>query len=170
MVMATENPLESYGTFPLPEAQVDRFFMRLSLGYMTRAEELQVISRRPAASIVTELEPVVTDEETARLKEMLPGIHVSDEVADYILDIIEATRKDDRIANGVSTRGGIALYQASQAYAALHGRDYVIPEDVRDLAPCILAHRVGSSTTSRKESEAYIHELLKTVRVPLENV
>ncbi|MBQ6450393.1 MAG: MoxR family ATPase [Solobacterium sp.] len=170
MVMATENPLESYGTFPLPEAQVDRFFMRLSLGYMTRAEELQVISRRPAASIVTELEPVVTDEETAQLKEMLPGIHVSDEVADYILDIIEATRKDDRIANGVSTRGGIALYQASQAYAALHGRDYVIPEDVRDLAPCILAHRVGSSTTSRKESEAYIHELLKTVKVPLENV
>ncbi len=170
MVMATENPLESYGTFPLPEAQVDRFFMRLSLGYMTRAEELQVISRRPAASIVTELEPVVTDEETARLKEMLPGIHVSDEVADYILDIIEATRKDDRIANGVSTRGGIALYQASQAYAALHGRDYVIPEDVRDLAPCILAHRVGSSTTSRKESEDYIHELLKTVKVPLENV
>ena len=170
MVMATANPLESYGTFPLPEAQVDRFFMRLSLGYMTRAEELQVISRRPAASIVTELEPVVTDEETAQLKEMLPGIHVSDEVADYILDIIEATRKDDRIANGVSTRGGIALYQASQAYAALHGRDYVIPEDVRDLAPCILAHRVGSSTTSRKESEAYIHELLKTVKVPLENV
>ena len=170
MVMATENPLESYGTFPLPEAQVDRFFMRLSLGYMTRTEELQVISRRPAASIVTELEPVVTDEETAQLKEMLPGIHVSDEVADYILDIIEATRKDDRIANGVSTRGGIALYQASQAYAALHGRDYVIPEDVRDLAPCILAHRVGSSTTSRKESEAYIHELLKTVKVPLENV
>ena len=91
MVMATENPLESYGTFPLPEAQVDRFFMRLSLGYMTRAEELQVISRRPAASIVTELEPVVTDEETAQLKEMLPGIHVSDEVADVHLSLYGET-------------------------------------------------------------------------------
>ncbi len=170
MVMATENPLENYGTFPLPEAQVDRFFMRLSLGYMSREDELAVISRKPAAAIVQELDCVVTDEETQELKEQISQVHVADEVAEYIMDIIVATRNDERISNGVSTRGGIALYRASQAHAALKGRDYVIPEDVRDLAPCVLAHRIGSSTTSRKDSEAYISELLKNIKVPLENL
>ena len=170
MVMATQNPLENYGTVPLPEAQVDRFFMRLSLGYMTREEELTVIARKPAPVIVRELECVVTPEETAELKKAISEIHVSDDVAGYILDIIAATRNDDRISNGVSTRGGIALYNAAQGYAAIKGRDYVIPEDVRDMAVPVLAHRIGSSVTSRKESEGYITNLLKNVKTPLENL
>lgn len=170
MVMATQNPLESYGTFPLPEAQIDRFFMRLSLGYMTRQEELAVIARRPSADIVNSLECVVTAEETQQLKKNRAEVEVSDDVAEYILDIITATRNDASLGCGVSTRGGIALYQAAQATAALRGRSYVIPEDVRDLAPAVLAHRIGSGTTSKKDSEAYIARLLSTIRVPLEEV
>ena len=167
MVMATQNPLESYGTFPLPEAQIDRFFMRLSLGYMSREDELAVIARRPAAAIVSELPCVVTPEETARLKRERTQVRVSPDVAGYIMDIIAATRTGGR-GGGVSTRGGIALYQASQTMAALHGRDYVIPEDVRDLAVCVLAHRSGGASVSRTDSEGYIRRLLGEVKVPLE--
>lgn len=170
MVMATQNPLESYGTFPLPEAQVDRFFMRLSLGYMRREQELAVIARKPAAAIVSELEQRVTEEETMKLKEMVREVHVSDDVAGYMMDIIAATREDESLSGGVSTRGGIALYHGSQAMAALSGRDYVIPEDVRDLAPAVLAHRIGSSSASRRESEAYVQRIVSSVRVPLEEM
>ncbi len=170
MVMATENPLESYGTFPLPEAQVDRFFMRLSLGYMNREEELKVISRKPAAELVAELTPVVTAEETFRLRDEVSEVHVSDDVAGYIMDLITATRKDENLTSGVSTRGGIALYRGSQAMAALRGRDYVIPEDVREIAVSVLAHRIGSSAASRTSTEAYVEKLLQTVPVPLEEL
>ena len=170
MVMATQNPLESYGTFPLPEAQIDRFFMRLSLGYMSREDELAVIARRPAAAIVSELPCVVTPEETARLKRERTQVRVSPDVAGYIMDILTATRTGGRAAGGVSTRGGIALYQASQTLAALHDRDYVIPEDVRDLAVCVLAHRSGGASVSRSDSEGYIRRLLGEVKVPLEEL
>ncbi|MBE6121529.1 MAG: AAA family ATPase [Erysipelotrichaceae bacterium] len=170
MVMATQNPLESYGTFPLPEAQVDRFFMRLSLGYMSREQELAVIARKPAAAIVEELEQKVTEEETMKLKEMVREVHVSDDAAGYMMDIISATREDESLSGGVSTRGGIALYHGSQAMAALSGRDYVIPEDVRDLAPAVLAHRIGSSSASRRESEAYVQRIISSIRVPLEEM
>lgn len=170
MVMATQNPLESYGTFPLPDAQVDRFFMRLSLGYMNREDEWAVISRRSAADIVKELECVVTPEETAALKKMRSDVTVSPAVADYIMDIITMTRTDSKLASGVSTRGGIALYQAAQTLAALSGRNYVIPEDIRDLAPSVLAHRVGGTTVSRADSESYINKLLSQVKVPLEEI
>ncbi|MBQ9154205.1 MAG: AAA family ATPase [Solobacterium sp.] len=170
MVMATQNPLESYGTFPLPEAQVDRFFMRLSLGYMSREQELAVIARKPAAAIVEELEQKVTEEETMKLKEMVREVHVTDDAAGYIMDIISATREDESLSGGVSTRGGIALYHGSQAMAALSGRDYVIPEDVRDLAPAVLAHRIGSSSASRRESEAYVQRIISSIRVPLEEM
>ena len=170
MVMATENPLENFGTFPLPEAQVDRFLMRLSMGYLEREDELKVMARKPAVSIIEELECVVTAEETAELKKEIADVFVSADVAGYILDIVSATRKDEELGNGVSTRGSIALYQSSQCWAALHGRNYVIPEDVKEMAIPVLAHRTGSSSVSRKESENYIAELLKTVKVPLENV
>ena len=168
IVMATQNPLESYGTFPLPDAQIDRFFMRLSLGYMTRTDEKKVIARTLASDLVRDLECVVTAEETAQLKAELSQVAVSPAVLDYIMNIIAATRSGSKSSRGVSTRGGICLYRASQAKAALAGRDYVIPEDVRDLAPAVLAHRVGSGTTSKEDSEFYIKNLVKDVKVPLE--
>ena len=170
MVMATENPLESYGTFALPEAQIDRFFMRLQMGYMNREQELEVISRKPASEIVSGLQPVVTMEETIQLKKMVREVHVNNAVGNYIMDLVEQSRKGMRFGYGISTRGGIALYGAAQAHAALSGRDYVIPEDVRDLAVCVLAHRVGGSTMSIEESESRITSMLENVKIPLEEV
>lgn len=171
MIMATQNPLESYGTFPLPEAQTDRFFMRLSLGYMDRAEEISVLQGADTNCLVQQLNQEITEEETANAKAGLNEITVSDAVAGYIMDIIDATRNDSRIRIGVSTRGALALYKASQAAAALCGRTYVLPEDVKAMAPCVLAHRLTlSSSVKRGEDDALIRQILDTVAVPLEDV
>lgn len=171
MIMATQNPLESYGTFPLPEAQTDRFFMRLNLGYMARQEELAVLQGEDSSLLVEELTQQVTEEETIAAKAGLKDIAVSDAVSGYIMDIVDATRNDSRIRIGVSTRGALALYKASQAAAALSGRDYVLPEDVKTLAPCVLAHRLTlSSSIKRGEDYALVQQLLDTVAVPLEDV
>ena len=171
MVMATQNPLESYGTFPLPEAQTDRFFMRLSLGYMTREQELSVIARPSVIDIVDALEQTVSDEETAYVRGNYINVKVSGDVAAYIMDIIEATRKESRFIVGVSTRGAIALYKASQACAALSGRDYAIPEDVRFVAPHVLTHRLSMGTTTKTEDFAdTLDRIINKAVVPLEVV
>ena len=169
MVMATQNPLESYGTFPLPEAQIDRFFMRLSMGYMTREQEMSVIGRRAARDLVEGVKQVVTAEETANLMEAYRQVKVSDEMLGYLMNVIEATRRDKRLMNGVSTRGAIALYQAAQVTAAMEGRDYVIPEDIKREAVPVLAHRIASASSSRLDAEAYLRNLVDEVAVPLEN-
>ena len=170
MVMATQNPIESYGTFPLPEAQVDRFFMRLSMGYLTRAQELSVISRTSTLALVEELEQVVTAEETAQLQKQLHEVTVSADVASYIMDIVTATRNTGELVNGVSTRGAIALYKAAQVTAAMAGRDYVIPEDVAQEAVPVLAHRVTAASGSREDAEKYLISRLRTASVPLEDI
>ena len=171
MVMATQNPLESYGTFPLPEAQIDRFFMKLKLGYMTREQELSVISRPSTSKIVEELEQVVSLEEIEQLKSMIPQISMSDEVAGYLMDIVEHTRSSGHFVLGVSTRGAIALYKASQVTAALAGRDYVLPEDVRYVAPYVLCHRVTFNGPARTgDIEETFSRLLAEVPAPLENI
>lgn len=170
MVMATQNPLENYGTFPLPEAQTDRFFMRLSLGYMEREQEISVISRRPTVDIINELECTITPEEIRALKAALPQVEVSHDMENYLMDIIEKTRNDPSLSAGVSTRGAIALYRASQARAALFGRDYVIPEDIVDLAPAVLSHRVTQTSSFGKSSEECIKALLDSVPIPVENL
>lgn len=171
MVLATQNPLESFGTFPLPDAQMDRFFMRLSLGYMTRAQEMEVLSRPATQNILGELQTVVTPEETAYVRAAYREVKVSDDVKNYLMDIIEATRTQSGFVSGVSTRGALALYQASQAYAALHGRDYVIPEDVKQLAPAVLCHRLSLGSSMNAEASAQrMKKLLQTIPVPLENV
>ena len=169
MVMATQNPLESYGTFPLPDAQMDRFFMRLSLGYMTRDQEMGVVSRPSTQAIVDELQQVVTLEETAYVRKAYIEVTVSRDVLGYIMDIIEGTRNESNFLSGVSTRGAIALYKASQVTAALNGRDYVIPEDVKYVAPSVLAHRLalGSGMKSSAASEL-LNKIISGVAVPLE--
>lgn len=171
MVMATQNPLESYGTFPLPDAQLDRFFMRLSLGYMTREQEMAVLRRVSTINIIENLEQVVTDAETAYVRENYTQVKVSDDVANYMMDLVEETRNSSRIAAGLSTRGAMALYKASQAAAALQGRDYCIPEDVRFVAPYILAHRLNISGSYRSgDSLEAVEDIIKQVQVPLEDI
>ena len=170
MVMATQNPIESYGTFPLPEAQVDRFFMRLSMGYMTREQELSVIARRSTLTLVEELEQVVTAEETSQLQSQLHEVSVSADVAGYIMDIITATRETGELVTGVSTRGALALYKAAQVTAAMAGRSFVIPEDVVKEAVPVLAHRVTASSGSRQDAEEYLKRKIKEVAVPLETI
>ena len=169
MVMATQNPVESYGTFPLPEAQTDRFFMRLKLGYMTREQELSVISRPSTSDIVESLKPVVTAEETQYLKENYKNVTVHESVSGYLMDIITATRSESAFITGVSTRGAIALYKAAPVTAAFWGRDFVLPEDIKMLAPYVLAHRiVGASSMSSGDAEEYIGKVVASVPVPLE--
>lgn len=170
MVLATQNPLESFGTFPLPDAQMDRFFMRLSLGYMNREQEMEVLSRPSAQTVLSQLNPVATPEETAYVRTAYREVKVSDDVKNYLMDIVEATRMQSGFVSGVSTRGALALYQAAQAYAALQGRDYVAPEDVKGLAPAVLCHRVvlGGSMNAEAATQR-LRKLLSDVEVPLEN-
>ncbi len=170
MVMATQNPIESYGTFPLPEAQMDRFFMRLSMGYMEREQEMSVISRPSTLTLVEDLQQVVTVEETMQLRQLLHEVHVSQDVMGYIMDIIEATRKASILVGGASTRGAIALYKAAQVTAAMEGRDYVIPEDVMREALPVLTHRLTTASGSRADGEKFLEEQIRQLAVPLEDV
>jgi len=169
MVMATQNPLESYGTFPVPDAQLDRFFMRLSLGYMTREQEMEVLSRKSTVDLIEELEQVVSLEETAFVRRNYTRTKVSDDVANYIMDIVEATRNASKIATGLSTRGAMALYKGAQACASLNGRDFVLPEDVQFVAPQIISHRLSiSGSFNNGDVSAEVSALIKSVPVPLE--
>jgi len=171
MVMATQNPLESYGTFPLPEAQIDRFFMRISLGYMTREQEMSIISRHSTIAIVESLKQTVSNEESAYVRDNYHHTAVHEDVVAYIMDIIEATRQESRFIAGVSTRGATALYKASQAAAAMSGRDYVIPEDVRFVAPHILTHRLNTGSGVKGDrSEAILLSIINKAKVPLEDI
>ena len=169
MVAATQNPLESFGTFPLPEAQMDRFFMRLSLGYMDRKDELTVMARKSTTELLGELLCVVSEEEIRELKQSYPQVSVHETVLGYMMDIIEMTRTHGDIQIGASTRGARALYEASQVRAAFLGRDYVLPEDVKALAPAILAHRIiWRGMLAQKENTAAFEKLVNEVPVPTE--
>ena len=170
MVMATQNPIESYGTFPLPEAQMDRFFMRLKLGYMTRGQEISVLRRPDSKQLLEDITPVISSEEIEALRAGFSQVRVSDDIAGYIMDIVESTRSNESIANGVSTRGSLALYRASQIYAAMQGRDYVIPEDVRKEAVCVLPHRIMLVSSSHNNSTRFIANLIEGIEVPLEKI
>lgn len=170
LVMATQNPLESYGTFPLPEAQTDRFFMRLSLGYMTRAQELEVLSRPATLDIIAGIEQAVSDDDTAYVRAAYREVHISEDVKGYLMDLIEKTRADP-FTVGVSTRGALALYKAMQARAALSGRDYAMPEDLRDVAVPVLSHRITSGAgVKRRDAEAQLAMLIDQIPVPLETL
>lgn len=170
MVMATQNPVESFGTFPLPEAQMDRFFMRLSLGYMTREQEISVMRRPDAKVILASLDRVVDEEELAQLRAGYADVTVSDEIAGYIMDLVEYTRGSRLLSCGVSARGTLALYRASQIAAALDGRDYVIPEDVKKEAAAVLPHRLTLIQDSHLSPEKLVANMLEEVAVPLEKL
>jgi len=170
LVMASQNPLESYGTFPLPEAQMDRFFMRLRLGYMTREQEISVLRRPDTRVILEELQPVVQPGELESLQESYSQVRVSDDIAAYMMNLVEATRNSEMLVCGISTRGSLALYRACQILAALRGRDYVIPEDVKQEAPCVLPHRLSLINQGHIDTVQFLQNLLDEIPVPLEKV
>ncbi|GFN36721.1 AAA family ATPase [Tepidimicrobium xylanilyticum] len=170
MVLATQNPIESYGTFPLPEAQLDRFFMRIKIGYPTREEEKEIIHSNLSKSI-EDLESIVSAEELDYLFENVSKVECSPDVMDYIMDIVDQTRNLVEIQLGVSPRGTIALFKACQAYAAINGRKYIIPEDVKTMAPKVLNHRIiVKGRNNLVDNEKLIERILSTIEVPLERI
>ena len=142
MVMATQNPVEYEGTFPLPEAQLDRFIMRISMGYPDFEQELKVIKNQQQVHPIEELQPVVDGRELIPLSRQVAGVHVDSSLENYALKLVKATRENEDLLLGASPRGSLGLYKTSQAWAALKGRDYVIPDDIKKLAPMVLAHRL----------------------------
>ena len=170
MVLATQNPLESFGTFPLPEAQLDRFFMRLSMGYPNREEEAGILRRPESSAILAGLPCVIEEAELAYVQRSYQSVRVSDDVINYLLDIVEATRKSEKFQLGVSPRGSIALYKAAQARAAVNGRDYLIPEDIKAMARYVLNHRlILKGGPKGKSIYETVDSLLDTVNTPLED-
>lgn len=169
MVAATQNPIESYGTFPLPEAQMDRFMMRMKLGYMSRGEEIGVALRKDTNDLIAGLRQVVTAEETLALRAKLDEVEISEPVIGYIMDIVGKTRNDDRFNIGASPRGTIALCKTCRAYAAFRGRTFVTPDDVKTLAPYVLAHRLYYRTAvGSAEAEELFRGMLREIPVPTE--
>ena len=169
IVLATQNPVEHTGTYPLPEAQLDRFFMQLSLGYPTHAEEVDIIRRNMREKPIDALEPVASAEDILALREERKKVMCADPVVDYVIQIAEATRKDERISLGVSPRGCIALTEAAMASALFAGRSYVLPDDVQKLALPVLAHRIVLDRRSgiRGETRASIlASILREIKVP----
>lgn len=169
MVLATQNPVESYGTFPLPEAQLDRFFMRIKIGYPSRNEEIEVINRNRDNNLINNLSPVVTFDEIRYVKNNFSNINISKDVMEYIMDIIESTRNDEKIMLGVSPRGTIALFKSCQAKAAIEGRNYILPEDVKYLSPYVLNHRIIAKGVNKTNNIDLIKHLIDNIKVPIEN-
>jgi len=169
IVLATQNPVEHTGTYPLPEAQLDRFFLQLSLGYPSHSQELEILRRNMAARPLADLTSVATGEDILALREERKKVRCAEPVLDYILRIAEATRRDERIRLGVSPRGCIALMEAAMAWALFSGRDYTLPDDVQKLAQPVLAHRLVLDRRSGlrgEKSSAVLASILREIRVP----
>lgn len=163
-VIATQNPIEYQGTFPLPEAQMDRFTLSLTLGYPTEAEELQMLQRLQDGVAVNHLQPCITLAELQELRRLCAAVKVEKSLQQYILDIVRATRQDEEITLGVSPRGTVALQKATQALAFLDDRDYAIPDDVKFLAPHVLCHRLIPA--GGRKAQTVVERLLRSISIP----
>lgn len=171
LVIATQNPVETQGTFPLPEAQLDRFLMRLSLGYPQGEEAVALMQRFIAAQPLAELSPVADGEAVNQAAEACKAVRVDVDVMKYMAALVEAARDPDKVHLGPSPRALLALMRACQAWAAIHGRDYVIPDDVKALAGPVLAHRIVLRGVNYQTSPAhFVQELLNKVEAPTEAV
>ena len=168
LVVATENPIETTGTYPLPEAQVDRFMMKLSMGQLDTQAKLHVMETFMGEHPLLSLKPVCTAEQIAQMREAARTVTVHPCIREYIVQIVEETGKNQGIMTEVSTRAMLALVRASQCYAAMQGRTYVIPDDVKLLAPCVLAHRL-LTYGSTKDNNERMKEIVATVEVPVED-
>jgi len=173
LVLATQNPIELEGTFPLPEAQVDRFLIKLPIGYPTEAEEHAMLLRFARQDPLEDLAPVVTPDDLLRVQEQVRDVRVEESVRGYVVDIVRATRAHQDIQLGVSPRGTLALYNCARALAAIRGRAYVLPDDVKLLAPYVLTHRVLISPATRLRGRRLtdvLMDVIATVPVPVEKL
>jgi MoxR-like ATPase len=170
MVIATQNPFEFEGTYPLPESQLDRFLMRISIGYPDREDELQVLNSHRAGEPVDRLEAVIDVEQVLVLQEAVRQVAVEASIQDYLLDIVQATRQSAELTVGSSTRGALSLYRACQSLALVEGRDYVVPDDVKRLAVPVLAHRVIGRVHAhghqRQQTETIVQRLVEEAPAP----
>jgi MoxR-like ATPase len=170
IVLATQNPYEFEGTYVLPESQLDRFMIRIRMGYPLRSEERRVLTSHRQGEPVESLQPVLTADDVLQLQHAVRTVKVDDAIADYLLDIVHATREGEDLHVGVSTRGALTLYRAAQSFALVSGRSYVVPDDIKTLAVPVLAHRVvGKSFLQAGEfgaAEAIIRDLVDKLRVP----
>ena len=170
IVIATQNPIEYEGVYPLPEAQLDRFLLRLQLGYPNRTEEIEILKRRmERAQEDIQLEPAADAETILALQKTVEGIHVDDDVLGYVTDIVQATRVQRQIEVGASPRGSLAIFKLARARAVFHGRDYVIPDDVKEVAGPALVHRMimkAESWVKGVDPRQLVDEILKTIPVP----
>ena len=171
MVIATENPMEFEGTYPLPESQLDRFLLRVSVGYPNRQNEIHVLKTHQTSRPIDSLLPVVGSEQVVDIQRAVSTVRVDDSINQYILDIIEATRSHEDLLVGVSTRGAIALSRAVQSQALLEGRGFAVPDDVKSLAIPVLAHRIVLKSilhsNRRQMEESIIERILETIPVPV---
>jgi len=169
IVLATQNPIEYEGTFPLPEAQLDRFLLRISLGYPAQLDELEILNRQQFRHPIEELDQVATLEDMTVLQEAIKEVHLAEEIQEYIVSLVNATREHEEVYLGASPRGSLGLYRTCQARAAIRGRDYAIPDDVKVMAVPTLAHRLIISPAARIRgvtSRMVVEDLLREVAVP----
>lgn len=169
-IIATQNPIEMEGTFPLPEAQLDRFIMRLSLGYPTKEEENELFTRSDNNYLSEVITPITDSQKIIELQNIHKSVKVTKEIKNYIIKIISATRNEEDIVLGASPRASLDLYKACQAKAAVHARDFVIPDDVKALAPHILTHRIGVSLNAQikeRTSNQIINKILDSIEIPI---
>lgn len=171
LVIATQNPIETAGTFPLPEAQMDRFMMQLSMGFPDFSDELHIINRFLTDSPLEELQPVCSCDDLFSMQEAVKSVYVHDLVKSYIVSVIQITRETEGILLGVSPRATLALLAASRSFAAIAGREYVVPEDVKATAPFVLSHRLilKNSLYKTKNAREFMNSLLDQVPVPTED-
>jgi len=172
IVIATQNPIELEGTFPLPEAQLDRFLMRLRLDYPSQSEERLILQRFKEEQPLQELTSVLSGERLETLQKLIRRVRVEPGIESYIVELVRATRFHNAVELGVSPRGTLALYRASQAHAAISGRNYTIPDDVKRMAQAVLAHRMIATSQARlhgREMEQIVDDVLHTVPVPVES-
>ncbi len=170
LVLATQNPIELEGTFPLPEAQLDRFMLQLQLGYPSLEEEETILERYERSDPMVDLQPVVTVNHLLALREQVTTVHVSAALRSYLLQVVRSTREHSLVVLGVSPRGTLALFRASQALAALRGRDFVIPSDIQTLCPALLTHRIHISPQTRlrgRSPQQIVAEITEQVPVPV---
>jgi MoxR-like ATPase len=173
MVLATQNPIEHHGTYPLPESQLDRFMLRLRIGYPGASDERQILRDREHAEPLDDMQPVMSAADVLELQQAVAEVSVDDAIVDYLMRIVAATRASEMLDLGVSPRGTLALFRAAQALALCEERSYCLPDDIKRLVIPVFAHRIAvssrysSSMRRSEEAEAVLREIMKTISVPL---